>query len=112
MADPDDPVALCGNLTANMRLYRNALYVLTCQMFVPSGITLGIQAGVTLYASMLAADGGDVELVEVSAELDVILRLTGACSTCSMSEMTMTAGIEESLKRAIPNIGKITALKN
>jgi ATP-binding protein involved in chromosome partitioning len=60
----------------------------------------------------LHADGGDVELVEVSQELDVVLRLTGACSTCSMSEMTMTAGIEESLRRAIPNIGKITALKN
>ena len=60
----------------------------------------------------LHADGGDVELVEVSQELDVVLRLTGACSTCSMSEMTMTAGIEESLRRAIPNIGKITSLKN
>jgi Fe-S cluster biogenesis protein NfuA len=50
--------------------------------------------------------------VEVNSELDVVLRLTGACSTCSMSEMTMTAGIEESLRRAIPNIGKITALKD
>lgn len=60
----------------------------------------------------LHADGGDVELVEVNSELDVVLRLTGACSTCSMSEMTMTAGIEESLRRAIPNIGKITALKD
>ena len=60
----------------------------------------------------LHADGGDVELVEVSSEVDVVLRLTGACSTCSMSEMTMTAGIEESLRRAIPNIGKITALKD
>ena len=60
----------------------------------------------------LHADGGDVELVEVSQSMDVVLRLTGACSTCSMSEMTMTAGIEESLRRAIPNIGKITALKD
>ncbi len=60
----------------------------------------------------LHADGGDVELVEVNQALDVVLRLTGACSTCSMSDMTMTAGIEESLRRAIPSIGKITALKN
>jgi len=60
----------------------------------------------------LHADGGDVELVEINTELDVVLRLTGACSTCSMSEMTMTAGIEESLRRAIPNIGRITALKD
>ncbi len=59
----------------------------------------------------LHADGGDVELVEISKNHDVILRLIGACSTCSMSEMTMTAGIEESLRRSIPGIGKITALK-
>ena len=59
----------------------------------------------------LHADGGDVELVEVSQELDVVLRLTGACSTCSMSEMTMTAGIEESLRKSIPDLGKIVAIK-
>lgn len=59
----------------------------------------------------LQADGGDVEVVEVSAERDVLLKLTGNCSSCSMSEMTMTAGIEESLRRAIPDLGKIQALK-
>jgi hypothetical protein len=57
-ADPDDPIVLCGTLPANMRLYIGALYVLTCQTFVPSGITLAIQAGVTIYASPLAANGG------------------------------------------------------
>ena len=59
----------------------------------------------------LHADGGDVELVEVSTNKDVILRLTGNCSSCSMSEMTMTAGIEESLRRAIPDLGDIRAIK-
>jgi hypothetical protein len=57
-ADPDDPVVLCGTLSASMRLYRGALNVLTCQTFVPSGIILGIQAGVTIYASPVASDGG------------------------------------------------------
>lgn len=60
----------------------------------------------------LQADGGDVELVEVKDEGDVVLRLTGACSSCEMSEMTMTAGIEETLRRAIPGLGSIVALKN
>lgn len=60
----------------------------------------------------LQADGGDVELVEVKDEKDVVLRLIGACSSCSMSEMTMTAGIEETLRRAIPGLGSIVALKN
>jgi len=60
----------------------------------------------------LQADGGDVELVSISEQLDVTLRLVGACSTCSMSDMTMTAGIEESLRRSFPSLGKITAIKN
>ena len=59
----------------------------------------------------LHADGGDVEVVEVTDSKDVILRLTGNCSSCNMSEMTMTAGIEESLRRSIPNLGSITAVK-
>ncbi len=60
----------------------------------------------------LQADGGDVELVEVKDSNDVVLRLTGACSSCEMSEMTMTAGIEETLRRAIPGLGKIVAIKS
>jgi Fe-S cluster biogenesis protein NfuA len=60
----------------------------------------------------LQADGGDVELVEVKESNDVVLRLTGACSSCEMSEMTMTAGIEETLRRAIPGLGKIVAVKS
>ncbi|MGB0243051.1 MAG: NifU family protein [Bacteroidia bacterium] len=59
----------------------------------------------------LHADGGDVEVVEVKENKDVILRLTGNCSSCNMSEMTMTAGIEESLRRSIPELGSITAVK-
>ncbi len=59
----------------------------------------------------LQADGGDVELVEVQNGTDVILRLTGACSSCEMSDMTMTAGIEETLRRSVPGLGKIIAVK-
>jgi Fe-S cluster biogenesis protein NfuA len=59
----------------------------------------------------LQADGGDVEFVEVSESGDVVLKLTGACSSCEMSEMTMTAGIEETLRRSIPGLGKIVAIK-
>jgi Fe-S cluster biogenesis protein NfuA len=59
----------------------------------------------------LHADGGDVELVEVQSNMDVILRLTGNCSSCNMSEMTMTAGIEETLRKSIPSLGKIVAIK-
>lgn len=51
----------------------------------------------------LKADGGDVELVSVENQT-VRLRLLGACRSCSMSQMTMKAGIEEGIKKAIPEI--------
>ncbi|MCL9981260.1 MAG: NifU family protein [Bacteroidia bacterium] len=70
-----------------------------------------IEAVLETIRPYLQADGGDVELVEIQENRDVVLRLTGACSSCSMSEMTMTAGVEESLRRSIPDLGKITALK-
>jgi Fe-S cluster biogenesis protein NfuA len=74
-------------------------------------LTLKIESVLDTIRPYLQADGGDVELVEVQSNNDVILRLTGACSSCSMSEMTMTAGIEESLRKSIPDLGKIVAVK-
>ncbi len=58
----------------------------------------------------LQADGGDVELVDITNEMEVQLRLLGNCSSCSMSSMTMKAGIENGLKSAIPQITKVTAV--
>ncbi len=58
----------------------------------------------------LQADGGDVELVEVTDEMEVKLRLVGNCSNCSMSSMTMKAGIESGIRNALPQITKVTAV--
>ena len=57
----------------------------------------------------LEADGGDVELIDVEDNI-AKLELKGACSTCSMSQMTMKAGIEESIKRAVPEIIGVRAI--
>jgi len=57
----------------------------------------------------LQADGGDVELVDITDEMEVQLRLLGNCSSCSMSSMTMKAGIENGLKSAIPQITRVIA---
>jgi Fe-S cluster biogenesis protein NfuA len=59
----------------------------------------------------LQADGGDVELVEITDELEVRLRLVGNCSSCSMSSMTMKAGIENGIRNAIPQITRVTAVE-
>lgn len=57
----------------------------------------------------LEADGGDVELIDIEDNI-AKLELKGACSTCSMSQMTMKAGIEESIKRAVPEIIGVRAI--
>ena len=58
----------------------------------------------------LQRDGGDVELVEVTRENVVRVRLLGACETCAMSSMTLRAGIEEAVKNAIPEIKSVEAI--
>lgn len=52
----------------------------------------------------LQADGGDVELVEVTEDGVVRLRLTGACGGCPMSQMTLRMGIERILMQDIPEV--------
>ena len=58
----------------------------------------------------LQSDNGDVELVDVTPEMTVKLRFKGACSSCSMSAMTLRAGIEETLLRMIPELKKVEAV--
>lgn len=58
----------------------------------------------------LHADGGNVELVDIENDKIVTLRLLGACSSCEMSHMTMKAGIEEGIKKAIPQIESVVAI--
>lgn len=60
----------------------------------------------------LAADGGDVELVSITEDMIVQLRLLGSCKTCNMSEMTLKAGVEEAVKRSVPQIKSVEAVKS
>jgi Fe-S cluster biogenesis protein NfuA len=57
----------------------------------------------------LMADGGNVELVEVNADV-VKVKLTGACGSCPMSQMTLKMGIERLLKKEIPEIKEVVAV--
>lgn len=59
--------------------------------------------------SALQADGGDVELVEIEGNV-VKVRLTGACACCPMAQLTLKQGVEEALKREIPEIEKVIAV--
>ena len=56
-------------------------------------------------------DGGDMELVEITDDNRVIVKLLGACQSCSVSSVTMKAGLEENLKILVPEIVSVEALQ-
>ena len=58
----------------------------------------------------LQADGGDVELVEVTEEGVVKVKLKGACGGCPMAQMTLKQGIERRLKALIPDIKSVESV--
>jgi len=58
----------------------------------------------------LKADGGDMELIEIRDDATVVVRLLGACSDCSMSMMTLKAGLEESVKKVAPEVKAVIAV--
>ncbi|MBX3008707.1 MAG: NifU family protein [Melioribacteraceae bacterium] len=58
----------------------------------------------------LKADGGDVELVKVTPEGIVEVKLVGACSDCPMSQMTLRAGVERALIKEVPGIRRVEAV--
>lgn len=68
-----------------------------------------VQEALNKIRPQLQADGGDVELVEVTDEGQVKVRLTGACGGCPMSQMTLKMGIEKYLKQQIPEVSSVVA---
>lgn len=58
----------------------------------------------------LKSDGGDVRIHEITDDLEVKLELLGSCESCSMSHMTMKAGLEEAIRKAVPEISSVSAI--
>jgi Fe-S cluster biogenesis protein NfuA len=59
----------------------------------------------------LNADGGDVELVDLTADNTVKVRLTGACDGCPFSMMTLKAGIEQAIRKKFPEMKELVAVE-
>ncbi|MFA5156750.1 MAG: NifU family protein [Candidatus Omnitrophota bacterium] len=59
---------------------------------------------------MLMADGGNVELIDVSADGVVKVKLTGSCGCCPMSQMTLKMGVERILKQEVPEVKEVISL--
>ncbi|PLX79687.1 MAG: hypothetical protein C0614_07630 [Desulfuromonas sp.] len=66
-----------------------------------------VQEVLELVRPALQADGGDVELVDVSEDGVVSVKLTGACGSCPMSTMTLKMGIERTLKEKLPMVKEV-----
>jgi Fe-S cluster biogenesis protein NfuA len=58
----------------------------------------------------LEADGGNVSVEEITSDNIVRLRLLGSCGSCPMSIMTLKAGIEQAIKRSVPEIEAVEAV--
>jgi len=58
----------------------------------------------------LKVDGGNIEVVEITDDMTVRVKWLGNCEFCSMSAMTMKAGVEQTLKSKIPEIQSIEAV--
>ena len=58
----------------------------------------------------LNEDGGDIHLVEITDDLVVKVQFSGACTSCSMSNMTFKAGVEQTILKAVPQIKRVEAI--
>jgi len=69
-----------------------------------------IEAALDKLRTILRKDGGDIELVDLSAEGVVKLRFKGACAGCPMSQITLKTYIEAGLKKEVPEVKSVEAV--
>ncbi|MBL4678606.1 MAG: NifU family protein [Mucilaginibacter sp.] len=69
-----------------------------------------VEAALDSIRPYLEADGGNVSIEEITPEGVVKVKLLGSCGSCPMSIMTLRAGIEQAIKKAVPEITAIEAI--
>jgi Fe-S cluster biogenesis protein NfuA len=69
-----------------------------------------IQGVIDRVRPYLQRDGGDVQLVDITEDNIVKVKLVGACGTCPMSTMTLKGGIEAELKKSVPEVKAVVAV--
>lgn len=70
-----------------------------------------VEAALDTLRPYLEADKGNVSLIDITDDMVVRLRFHGACSSCSMSAMTLKAGIEQAILRSVPEIREVKAIQ-
>ncbi|MCL4145537.1 UNVERIFIED_CONTAM: hypothetical protein GTU68_052015 [Idotea baltica] len=79
-------------------------------MIVKEGLQEKIETALDSIRDYLKSDGGDVRIHQIREDGVVELELLGSCEMCSMSQMTMKAGIEQVIFRVAPEIVKVVAI--
>ena len=69
-----------------------------------------VQKAIDQIRPNLQMDGGDVELVDISEDGVVKVKLLGACGGCPMSQMTLKMGIEKHLKQEVPQVKEVVSI--
>ena len=69
-----------------------------------------VEAALNTIRPYLETDGGNVSIEEITSDNVVRLKLLGSCGSCPMSIMTLKAGIEEAIKKAVPEITGVEAI--
>ncbi|MFC5191236.1 NifU family protein [Algoriphagus aquatilis] len=75
-----------------------------------SGLREKIEFALDTIRPYLEADGGNVRIVELTDDYVLKIEMMGNCGSCPMSSMTLKAGVEEAIKRAIPEITRVEAV--
>lgn len=75
-----------------------------------SELKIKIEFALDTIRPYLEADGGNVRIVELTDDMVLKIEMMGSCGTCPMSTMTLKAGVEDAIKRAIPEITRVEAI--
>lgn len=67
-------------------------------------LTLNVEKALEEIRPFLRSDGGDIQLISIEDEKHVKVRLEGACTACSVNQMTLKAGVETTIKKFAPQI--------
>lgn len=67
-------------------------------------LTINVQKALEEIRPFLNSDGGDIKLISIEDGKHVIVRLEGACTSCSVNQMTLKAGVETTIKKYAPQI--------
>ncbi len=76
----------------------------------PEDMTMRVEASLDSIRPYLEADGGNIRVLEITEDKILKLEFVGNCGSCPMSTMTFKAGVEEAIKRSVPEIKSIEVI--